>query len=72
MPIEWGPVLGRLAPYWVAVASTLWILAFLYVWTDDIIFDVYHNGVIVPVRTARVPVLLLLLLSGVRPVAGLS
>jgi hypothetical protein len=47
---EWGLVVGRLIPYWLAVLCSIWILAFLYAWTSDAGYVLYNDGMILPVR----------------------
>jgi hypothetical protein len=49
--VGWDVVSGRLVPYWIAVACSLWILAFLYAWTCDPGFNAYFYGMFVPVRS---------------------
>jgi hypothetical protein len=53
--IERDVVPGRLVPYWIAVASSLWVLAFLYAWKSDPGFNAYYYGMFVPVRSMRRP-----------------
>jgi uncharacterized protein involved in exopolysaccharide biosynthesis len=49
--VEWGVVAGRLFPYWVVVACSVWILAFLYAWTNDPGYMAYEAVVVVPVSS---------------------
>lgn len=51
--IDWDAVSGRLVPYWIAVACSLWILAFLYASKSDPGFNAYCYGMFVPVRSMR-------------------
>lgn len=49
--VERGAIAGRLVPYWVVVASSVWILAFLYAWTNDPGSLAYETFVAAPVRS---------------------
>jgi hypothetical protein len=40
---------GRLAPYWATVATSLYILSFIYVWSTDDWFAVYYENFLTPV-----------------------
>ena len=47
--MDWDVVAGRLVPYWLTVAFSLWILAFLYAWTCDKGYEAYNSGMVIPV-----------------------
>jgi hypothetical protein len=51
--IEWDVVSGRLVPYWITVLCSLFIMAFLYAWTNDPGFNSFYYGMFVPVRLTR-------------------
>ena len=48
---EWGMVSGRLAPYWATIATSLFILSFLYVVMTDDWFTVYEEEFLMPVSS---------------------
>jgi hypothetical protein len=48
---EWGMVSGRLAPYWATIATSLFILSFLYVVMTDDWFSVYEEEFLMPVSS---------------------
>jgi hypothetical protein len=49
--VEWGVVAGRLVPYWVVVACSLWILFFLYAWTNDPGYVFFETFISAPVSS---------------------
>jgi hypothetical protein len=49
--VEWGAFAGRVVPYWIVVACSVWILAFLYAWTNDLGYMAYETVVVAPVSS---------------------
>jgi hypothetical protein len=50
MTVDWSIVLCRLIPYWITIGMSLWILAFLYLYTSEDATTLYINGLTTPVR----------------------
>lgn len=44
-----GVLLGRLAPYWATVFTSLWMLGSLYTWTAEKSHELYDHTVVEPV-----------------------
>jgi hypothetical protein len=47
--MDWNIMLYRLMPYWLTIVMSLWILAFLYVYTNEDATNLYVNGLTNPV-----------------------
>jgi hypothetical protein len=42
--------MGRLIPYWISVLTTLFVLSFLYAWTNDPGYLAFEKAIFKPVR----------------------